>query len=72
MVPLGHLEIWGLPIALYLGILTFTLMSCTALLGIMVLSGKYNIPFRWHKRVAIAAFASAGVHITLVTWQFFF
>ncbi len=67
---LGHLEIGGLPIALYFGILTFTCLVITATIGILVLKGK--IPFRWHMRMAVVTFVVVLIHITMVTWQFFF
>ncbi len=69
---IGHIEIWGLPIALYLGIITFTSLAITATMGYLVLKGLYHIPFKWHMRMAIVTFIFAFIHITLVTWQFFF
>jgi len=69
---LGHIVIFGLPIALYLGIITFISLIVTATMGILVLNGRYNIPFKWHKRMAAVTFVFALIHITLVTWQFFF
>jgi hypothetical protein len=70
--PLGHVEIWGLPLGLYFGILTFLCLVITATMGFLVLKGIYHIPFKWHKRMAIVTFAVAFIHITLVIWQFFF
>jgi len=70
--PLGHLEIGGLPIALYFGIITFVCLVITATMGILVLKGLYHIPFKWHVRMAAVTFLFAFIHITLVILQFFF
>ena len=69
---LGHIVIFGLPIAIYFGIITFICLIITATMGILVLKGLYNIPFKWHKRMAAVTIIFAMIHITLVTWQFFF
>ena len=70
--PLGHIVIFGLPIALYFGIITFICLITTATIGMLVLKGHYNIPFKWHMRMAIITIMFALIHVTLVTWQFFF
>ena len=70
--PLGHIEILGLPIALYFGIITFACLVTTATMGYLVLKGLYHIPFKWHKRMAAVTFGFAFIHISLVIWQFFF
>jgi hypothetical protein len=69
---IGHIVIFGLPIALYFGILTFISLLSTATIGMLVLKGRYNIPFKWHMRMAVITFILAMIHITLVIWQFFF
>lgn len=69
---LGHIEIGGLPVALYFGILTFICLVVTAAIGFLVLKGKYNIPFRWHMRMAAVTIIVVLIHITLVIWQFFY
>ena len=69
---LGHIVISGLPIALYFGIITFISLVVTATMGILVLKGLYNIPFKWHMRMAVVTFIFAFIHIILVTWQFFY
>ena len=69
---LGHMVIYGLPIALYFGIITFICLLTTAIIGMLVLKGRYNIPFRWHMRLAVVTIFFAVIHVTLVIWQFFF
>jgi hypothetical protein len=69
---LGHIVIFGLPIALYFGIITFFSLIITAAMGILVLKGLYHIPFKWHMRMAAVTFIFALIHITLVIWQFYF
>jgi hypothetical protein len=72
MISIGHIVIFGLPIALYFGIITFIFLFTTAVIGILVFKGLYNIPFKWHMRMAVGTFIFALIHITLVIWQFFF
>ncbi len=69
---IGHMQFFGLPIALYFGIITFICMMVTVVTGVLVLRGLYHIPFRWHMRMAWVTIFFALVHITLVIWQFFF
>jgi hypothetical protein len=69
---LGHIVIFGLPIAIYFGIITFISLIITATMGILVLKGLYHIPFRWHMRMAAVTIFFAVIHITLILWQFFF
>ena len=69
---LGHIEIFGLPIALYFGVITLICLVITATMGILVLKGQYHIPFKWHMRMAVVTFIFVIIHVTLVTWQFFF
>jgi hypothetical protein len=47
---IGHIQIFGLPIALYFGIITIICLSVTLVIGMLVLKGR--IPFRWHMRMA--------------------
>jgi hypothetical protein len=69
---IGHIQLFGLPIALYFGIVTFICLLATVTIGILVLKGKYHIPFTWHMRMAAITIVFALIHVTLVTWQFFF
>jgi len=66
----SHIVIFGLPLALFLGIVTFICLLTTALLGILVLKGLYNIPFKWHMRMAVATICFAVIHVILVILQF--
>jgi hypothetical protein len=45
---IGHIVIFGLPLTIYFGIITFISLLTTAIIGILVLKGLYNIPFKWH------------------------
>jgi hypothetical protein len=45
---IGHIVIFGLPVAIYFGIITFISLLTTAIIGMLVLKGLYNIPFKWH------------------------
>jgi len=63
---LASITVFGLPLAIVFGIITFVCLLVTALLGYLVLKGKYNIPFAWHMRMAAATIIVAIVHIVLV------
>ena len=68
---LGHIVIFGLPLAIYFGIITFICLFATAIIGVLVLKG-YKIPFKWHMRMAAVTILFAVIHVTLVIWLFFF
>jgi len=68
----AHIVILGLPIAIYFGMITFLCLFTTATLGILVLKGLYNIPFRWHMRMAAITVFFAVIHVILVILQYFF
>ena len=58
--------ILGIPLVLWLGIATFLCLVITATLGILVLNGLYDIPFRWHMRMAAVTILFAVTHVILV------
>jgi hypothetical protein len=68
----AHIVIFGLPIALWFGMITFLCLITAATLGILVLKGLYNIPFRWHMRMAAVTIFFAVLHVILVILQYFF
>lgn len=63
---LASMTVFGLPLAIVFGIIAFVCLLVTALLGYLVLKGKYNIPFAWHMRMAAATVIIAIIHIVLV------
>lgn len=63
---LASMTVFGLPLAIVFGIIAFVCLLVTALLGYLVLKGKYSIPFAWHMRMAAATVIIAIVHIVLV------
>jgi hypothetical protein len=69
---LGHIVIFGLPIALYFGIFAFISLFTTAIIGMLVLKGLYHIPFTWHMRMAALTLFFAVIHVILILWQYFF
>jgi hypothetical protein len=69
---IGHIVIFGLPLAIYFGIITFISLLTTAIIGILVFKGLYNIPFNWHMRMAAVTIFFAVIHVILVIWLFFF
>lgn len=68
----AHIMISGLPVALWFGVITFLCLVTTATLGILVLKGRYNIPFKWHMRMAAVTIFFAVIHVILVILQYFF
>jgi hypothetical protein len=69
---IGHIVIFGLPLAIYFGIITFISLLTIAIIGILVFKGLYNIPFNWHMRMAAVTIFFAVIHVILVIWLFFF
>jgi hypothetical protein len=63
---LASATVFGLPLAIVFGIIAFICMLTTALLGVLVLKGKYNIPFAWHMRMAALTIIIVIVHAVLV------
>jgi hypothetical protein len=61
--------IFGKPLIMYCGILTFIVLISTATAGAMVLKGKLN--FKWHKRLAITLVILALLHGALGVLSFF-
>ena len=69
---IGHMVIFNLPIAFYFGIATFICLLITICIGVLLVKTGYNIPFAWHPRMVAITICFAVIHITLVTWQYFF
>jgi hypothetical protein len=59
---IGHIRIFGLPIALYFGIITFICLLVTLVIGVLVLNGLVRIPFKWHMRMAGSRYFSRNSH----------
>jgi hypothetical protein len=64
--------LFGLPLYLYLGIITFAALITTATLGYLFLKGKFGVKFIWHKYMAITTIVLAIIHATLVVSAYFF
>lgn len=63
---LASFPVFGLPLPIVFGIITILCLFITALLGYLVLKGKFNIPFAWHMRMAGVTLTFAVVHAVLV------
>ena len=70
--PINSVVIFGLPLAVYFGIITFICLITTATLGMIVLKGLYRIPFKWHMRMAAITILFAISHVMLVISLFYF
>lgn len=68
----GLIIIFGLPLYLYLGIVTLIALISTAILGLLFVKGKYGVRFSWHMNLAKITIVIAILHGTLVAWAYMF
>lgn len=61
-IPVAYFPIFGLPLIMYLGILTLLSFLFTASIAIMNKRWIYIIPFKWHPRMAIISICLALIH----------
>ncbi|HLM83991.1 MAG TPA: hypothetical protein VK254_02140 [Candidatus Bathyarchaeia archaeon] len=54
--------IFGKPVIMYMGILTYLSLISTATIGALNFKGITVIPFRWHPRFAAATILLATLH----------
>jgi len=54
--------VFGKPLIMYGGILTFLSLLFTASISIMNANGIRIIPFKWHPRMAIATIVLGAIH----------
>lgn len=59
---LAYILIWGKPLIMYLGIITFVLLLFTATVGALNFKGIRIIPFKWHPVLAATTITIAFVH----------
>jgi hypothetical protein len=71
MTPPGFITILGLPLYIILGILTFISLITTLVVGILIMKGKANIPFRYHMYLAGLTLILAILHGIAVAMVFF-
>jgi hypothetical protein len=72
MTAIGHMVIFGLPIALYFGIAVFICLLITVTTGLLLVKASYPISFAWRARMVAVTIGFVLVQTTLVTWQYFF
>ena len=66
---ISYFLILGRPLIMYLGILTFTSLVCTATAGYLVMKGKIDLNV--HKTFVAITFSIAIVHGTLGILSYF-
>ena len=66
---LTYFLVFGKPLIMYLGILTFLSLVTTATLGVLVLHGK--VQFKYHLAFAIATISLGVIHGTLGMLAYF-
>jgi hypothetical protein len=63
--------ILGLPVTIWMGGVTFTLLLITLLVGLSIHKGWRRIPIKYHMYLAIATLISAVIHASLVYYVYF-
>jgi hypothetical protein len=66
-----YFPIFGLPLIVYLGILTLLSFLFTASIALMNVRGKNWIPFKWHPRLALFSICLAIIHGVLAILIYF-
>jgi hypothetical protein len=61
ILKIAYFEILGLPVIMYLGVITLVLFLSAAAIPLLRKKG-INIPFAWHMRLAYLAIALALLH----------
>jgi len=59
------------PVIVTAGVILFTCLISTAVIGFLIMKGKGNIPFSWHVKLAWLTIGIAIVHATLAMIWFF-
>lgn len=62
---ISYFLLFGLPLILYLGVLTFLFFILTAAVAVLNKAGIHTIPFVWHMRCAGMTLILAVIHGTL-------
>ncbi|MDD1717885.1 MAG: hypothetical protein LUO88_02300 [Methanoregulaceae archaeon] len=68
----GHILIYGIPFHIYLGVLTFILLTTTAVIGYLVLKGHRRFKFAWHFKLALTTIVVGIIHGIFAIWYTFF
>lgn len=59
---ISYYLIFGKPLIMYFGILTYLSLASTAYIGYMKLRGRIKISLNWHFRIAWASLILASIH----------
>ena len=59
---ISYFLIFGKPLIMYVGMLTFGSFLVTALIGFLNFKGNHTVPFRWHPRMAAFSITLALIH----------
>jgi hypothetical protein len=62
---IAYTLLFGKPLIMYGGIVTFLLLLFTATVGILNFKGIKTIPFKWHPKLAILTIIFALTHAIL-------
>ena len=59
------------PLIVTAGVILFTCLVSTAIIGFLIMKGKGNIPFAWHLNLARLTLGIAVIHASLAMIWFF-
>jgi len=62
---ISYALVFGFPVIMYLGIITFASFVFTASVGLLNYKGILWIPFRWHPRLAAISITLGIIHGSL-------
>jgi len=62
LAEIAYYQIFGKPVIMYTGILTFSSFLFTAAISVMNKKGLKYIPFKWHPRMARISIILALIH----------
>ena len=68
---ISYALIFGRPVIMYLGIITFSSFLFTAAVGLLNFKGYPWIPFRWHPRLAALSITLGIIHGSLGILAYF-
>ena len=59
---IAYYLLFGKPLIMYMGILTYISLVSTAIIGYLNFHGVHIVPFKWHPRFAITSIILASLH----------
>jgi uncharacterized membrane protein len=70
MQDIAYTVIFGKPLIYYFGILTFSSIIITAIVGYLNYKGYRTVPLKWHIRLAILSLTFATIHALMGVFSY--